>query len=77
MGFPCGSAGKDSICNVGDLGLIPWLGRFPWRREQQRMRWLDGITDLMDMSGGGDRQGDLVCCNSWGCKESDMTEKLN
>ena len=29
MGFPCGSAGKESACNVGDLGLIPGLGRFP------------------------------------------------
>ena len=27
--------------------------------------------------GVGDRQGDLVCCNSWGCKESDTTEQLN
>ena len=34
MGFPCGSAGKESACNVGDLGLIPGLGRFPWRRER-------------------------------------------
>ena len=25
----------------------------------------------------GDGQGGLVCCNSWGCKESDMTERLN
>ena len=25
--FPCGSAGKESTCNVGDLGLIPGLGR--------------------------------------------------
>ena len=29
MGFPCGSAGKESTCNVGDLGWIPGLGRFP------------------------------------------------
>ena len=29
MGFPCGSAGKESACNVGDLGLIPGLGRSP------------------------------------------------
>ena len=29
MGFPCGSAGKKSACNVGDLGLIPPLGRSP------------------------------------------------
>ena len=27
--FPCGSAGKESACNVGDLGLIPGLGRSP------------------------------------------------
>ena len=29
MGFPCGSAGKKSACNVGDLGSIPGLGRSP------------------------------------------------
>ena len=29
MGFSCGSAGKESTCNVGDLGLIPGLGRSP------------------------------------------------
>ena len=28
-GFPCGSAGKESACNVGDLSLIPGLGRSP------------------------------------------------
>ena len=26
LGLPCGSAGKESACNVGDLGLIPGLG---------------------------------------------------
>ena len=46
------------------------------------MRGLDGITDLMDMSlgnplGVGDRQGGLACCNSWGRKESESTERLN
>jgi len=30
----CGSAGKESACNVGDLSLIPGLGRFPWRGER-------------------------------------------
>ena len=32
MDFPCGSAGKESACNVGDLGLIPGLGRSPGER---------------------------------------------
>ena len=27
LGFPCGSAGKESTCNVGDLGSMPGLGR--------------------------------------------------
>ena len=50
------------------------------RRGQQRMRWLDGITDSMDMSlspGVGDGQGGLVFCSPWGCKELDTTERLN
>ena len=29
LGFPCGSAGKESTCNAGDLGLIPGLERSP------------------------------------------------
>ena len=29
MGFPDSSAGKESVCNAEDLGLIPWLGRSP------------------------------------------------
>ena len=29
LGFPYGSAGKESACNMGDLGLIPGLGRSP------------------------------------------------
>ena len=51
------------------------------RRGRQRMRWLDGITDLMDMSLSelwvGDGQRGLACCDSWGYKESDTTERLN
>ena len=33
-GFPCGSAGKESTLNAGDLGSIPGLGRSPGRRER-------------------------------------------
>ena len=29
LGFPCGSAGKESTCNAGDLGLIPGFRRSP------------------------------------------------
>ena len=51
------------------------------RRGQQRMRWLDGITNSMDefeyTLGVGDGQGGLLCCSPWGRKESDTTEQLN
>ena len=45
------------------------------RRGRQRMRWLDGITDSMDVSLSKlDGQGSLACYSPWGRKESDMTE---
>ena len=52
------------------------------RRGQQRMRWSDGVTDLMDMSLSKLQEmvrdrGGLACCSPWGCRESDMTEELN
>ena len=53
------------------------------RRGRQRMRWLDGITDSIDMSLSKfwelvmDRQGNLACCSLWGQKESDTTERLH
>ena len=52
------------------------------RRGRQRMRWLNGITGLDGHEFGwtlgvGDGQGGLVCCDSWGQKELDMTEWLN
>ena len=41
-GFPSGSVGKESACNVGDLGSIAESGRFPWRR-----KWLPTAIKLM------------------------------
>ena len=34
LGFPGGSAGKESACYMGALGSIPGLGRYPWRRDR-------------------------------------------
>ena len=56
------------------------LGKIEGRRRRggQRMRWLDGITNSIDMHlGVGDGQGGLACCGSWGHKELDTTERLN
>ena len=53
------------------------------RREQMRMRWLDGRHHRLNghkseqALGVGDGQGSLACCSPWGCKELDVTEQLN
>ena len=69
---------------IDSLEKTLMLGRIEGRkrRGQQRMRWLDGITDVMDMTpeqapGVGDGQGGLGCCSPWSHKELDTTERLH
>ena len=60
LGFPGGSAGKESACNAGDLGLIPGLGRSPGKKE-----WLPTPVFW---------PGEFCGLYSpWGLKESDST----
>ena len=49
LGFPCGSAGKESTCNEGDLGLIPVLGRSPGKRKGYPLQYscLENSTDCI------------------------------
>ena len=62
LGSPCGSAGKESACNAGDLGLIPRLGRSPGEGKGYPLQY-SGLENSMD--------------SSWGLKESDATERLS
>ena len=49
LGFPCGSAGKESACNVGDLGPIPGLGRCPGEGKGYPLQYsgLENSTDCI------------------------------
>ena len=49
LGLPCGSAGKESACNVGDLGLIPELGRSPGEGKGYPLQYsgLENFTDCI------------------------------
>ena len=51
-------------------------------KRASEVRWLDGITDAVDMNLGklqkiARGQGVLACCSPWGCKELDTTGLLN
>ena len=62
LGFPCGSACKESACNAGDLGSIPGLGRSPGEGKGYPLQY-SGLENSMD--------------SPWGHRESDMTEQLS
>ena len=60
LGFLCGSAGKESACSAGDLGLIPGLGRSPGEGKGYPLQY-SSLEYSVDYS-------------LWVCKESDSTE---
>ena len=62
LGFLCGSAGKESTHNAGDLRSIPGLGRSPGEGKGYPLQY-SGLENSMD--------------SPWNCKESDMTERLS
>ena len=47
LGFPCGSAGKESACNVEDLGSVPGLGRSPGERKGYPLQY-SSLENSMD-----------------------------
>ena len=66
-GFPSGSDGKDSVCNAGDCGSIPGLGRSPG----------GGLGNPLHFSclENPHGQGSLAGHSPWGRKEWDTTER--
>ena len=66
MGFSGGSDSKESTCNVGDLGLIPGLGRSPEEGNGNPLQY----SCLENPHG----QRNLAGYSSWGHKELDIAE---
>ena len=64
LGFPCGSAGKESTCNVGDLDSIPGLVRSPREGKGYPLQYLD-LENSMD------------CIVHGSLKKSDTTEQFS
>ena len=69
LGFPCGSAGKESAHQSRGWRFDPWLGEDPLG-----MKWQPNPVFLPGKSCG---QRSLVGCSPWGCKASDVTKWLS
>ena len=65
-GFPGGADGKEFACYMGDLGLIPGLGKSPGGGHGNPLQYSCLENPL--------RLGSLAGYSPWGCKESNMTE---
>jgi len=59
LGFPYGSAGKESACNVGDLGLVPGLGRSPGEGKGHPLQY-SCLESSMDYTVHGVAQSDTT-----------------
>ena len=69
MGFPGGSDSEESACDVGDVGSILGLGRFPEDGNDYPLQYYC-LKNPMDRGAWG------ATLHQWGCKESDTTELL-
>ena len=70
LGVPCGSAGKESNCNAGDLGSIPGLGRSHGEGKGYPLQY-SGLEKSID------REAWQAIYSPWGRRESDTTERLS
>ena len=72
VGFPGGTNGKEPTCQCRRCKRCrfnPWVRKIPWRRAWQ--------PTSVFLPGKFHGQRSLAGCSPWGCKESDMTERLN
>ena len=70
VGFPVAQLVKNLPANAGDVrGSDPWVRKISWSRKWQ--------PTPVFLPGEAHGQRSLVCYSPWGCKESDMTERLS
>ena len=60
MGFPCGSTDKESACKVGDLGLIPGLGKSPGEGNENALHYPCLERSLVGYSPSGPKESDAT-----------------